>query len=470
MDPIIIITIVALFALLAGSLAGWLVASSRGRKALGDASGDLQRTKAESDAARREREKAEVELAAVRARLESEQQERATAKTRLEEAEKNVEELRRFVEASREQLEGSYAKLSQDALKQAIDQLAAVVKPQLDGARESIGTTLDEKGKAIETLLTPVREMIEAYRKQMEESEGHRNKALGGISEQLKNLLEANQQTRQETAKLASALKNPAVSGSWGENSLRNCVEQAGMSDYCDFSLQETVTTEGGKKQRPDMIVRLPGGRVIAVDSKAPLESYLEAAAEQEEGRRNQLLLDHAGKIRRHVDTLSRKEYQQSVGDTLDFTILFIGGEQFLSAALVKDPTLFEYAATRKIYLASPMVLMPMLRAVAAGWRADKAEQSAKESLEVGLELCKRFVTFFGYVASVGKNLEGSVKSYNEAVQSASSRLIPQIAKLQAMVGAEKQIEDVKPIDRLVEGAPVDDARLAALRDEPDGL
>lgn len=464
MDPIILV--VAVVALIAGALAGWLVASSRSAAALQAVSGELQKSRAESDAARRERERAEVELATLRGRLETAQQESATARARLDEAERNVAELKTFIETSREQLEGSYAKLSQDALKQAVEQLSAVVQPHLTGAQTAIGESLDARGKSIEKLLLPVREMIEKYRVDMETNEKIRNESLGSIGQQIRNLLEANNQTRQETSKLVSALSHPAVSGSWGENTLRNCVEQAGMSDYCDFTTQETVTSEEGRKLRPDMQVKLPGGRVIAVDSKAPLESYLEAAAEQDEPRRNQLLGDHATKIRRHVDSLSRKEYQASIGPSLDFTILFVGGEQFLSAALVKDPTLFEYAASRKIYLASPMVLLPMLRAVAAGWRADKAEQSAMESLEVGLELCKRFVKFFDYFGAIGKSLEGSVKSYNEAVQSASSRLIPQVSKLQGMVGAEKQIDAVKPIERLVEAAPIDDPRLAALREE----
>lgn len=468
MDPIVIV--VALLALVAGLLAGWAVASSRSRAALGEATGQLQGARAEADAARRERERAEGELAALREDVAKAQREQAAGAARLEEAQKSVAELKAFVEGSRTQLENSYAKLSQEALKEAVDQLGTIVKPQLEGANTTIGTTLDERGKAIESLLKPVIDMIAVYKQQMEQSEEQRNRALGGVSQQIQSLLAVNQQVQQEAAKLASALRNPAVSGSWGENTLRNCVEQAGMSDYCDFSLQETVTTDAGKKQRPDLVVRLPGGRVIAVDSKAPVESYLDAAAEQDEVKRSQFLADHASKIRRHVDTLSRKEYQQSVGDTLDFTILFIGGEHFLSAALVKDPTLFEYAAQRKIYLASPMVLLPMLRAVAAGWRADKAEQSARESLELGLELCKRFVTFFGHLAGVGTSLTKSVDAYNQAMRSASAKLIPQIAKLQGMVGAEKQIEEPEQIDRLVEAAPVDDSRLALFRssDESD--
>ena len=438
-----IVFVVSAVALIVGVLAGWLLASSRAASALQSVSGELQKSRAESEAALRERERAEGELSAVRGRLEAEQQERATAKARLEETEKNVEELKRFVDESREQLTGSYASLSQVALKNAVDQLSEVVKPHLEGAKESIDKSLETRSGSIEELLKPVRDMIEKYRTDMETREKKRNESLGSIGEQIRSLLEAKSQTRQETSKLVSALSHPAVSGSWGENTLRNCVEQAGMSDYCDFTTQETLTSEEGKKLRPDMQVKLPGGRIIAVDSKAPLVSYLEAAAEQDEARRNQLLADHATKIRRHVDSLSRKEYQASIGPSLDFTILFVGGEQFLSAALVKDPTLFEYAASRKIYLASPMVLLPMLRAVAAGWRADKAEQSAMESLEVGLELCKRFVKFFDYFAAVGKSLEGSVKSYNEAVQSASSRLIPQVSKLQGMVGALKKIDEV---------------------------
>lgn len=464
MDPIVLVAVVA--ALIAGLLAGWMVASARWAAALQSVSGDLQKSRAESDAAQRERERVEGELIMLRGRLETEQLERATARTRLEEAEKNVEELRKFIEQSREQLEGSYALLSQHALKQAVDQLSDVVKPHLEGAEKSIGETLEAKGQSIEALLKPVREMIEKYRSDMERSERQRNESLGGIGEQIRSLLEANNQARQETAKLVSALSHPAVSGSWGENTLRNCVEQAGMSEFCDFDLQETFTTEGGKRQRPDLIVRLPGDRVIAVDSKAPLESYLEAAAEQDEARRDQLLLDHAAKIKRHVDSLSRKDYQSSVGDSLDFTVLFVGGEQFLSAALLKDPTLFDFAVSRKIYLASPMVLLPLLRAVAAGWRADRAEQSAKESLEVGLELCKRFDIFFGHLAGVGTSLTKSVELYNKAMQSANTRLIPQVAKLQSMVGAEKQLQEAPMIDRLVEAAAVDDPRLVALRDE----
>ena len=336
MDPTLINFV--LLALGLGLLIGWLSSSSRSSAKLQITSGELQRARGELDVAGRERAKSDEALATLRGRLESEQQTRAGSDARVAEAEKKILELREFVDQTRVQMEGTYAKLSQDALGAAIERLNEVVKPQLDGAKGAIQQTLDAKGQSIEALLLPVRGMLDKYREELQKSELMRQRAYGGIEEQIKGLLGAHERAQQETAKLVSALRVPTISGSWGENTLRNCVELAGMSEFCDFAVQETVSTEEGKRQRPDLVVRLPNHRVIAVDSKAPMDAYLEASGETDESRKRDLLAQHARNLRKHIDALARRDYQASVGETLDFTVLFLGGEQFLSAALLTDP------------------------------------------------------------------------------------------------------------------------------------
>ncbi len=459
MDPILIISV--LFALALGLLIGWLVSSSRSSSQLQVTSGELQRSRGELEAAGRERGKTDEALSTLRARLEGEQQARATAETRVAEAEKKIAELREFVEQTKLQMEGSYAKLSQDALGAAIERLNEVVKPQLDGAKGAIQQTLDAKGESIEALLLPVREMLDKYRDELQKSELMRQRAYGGIEEQIKGLLGAHERAQSETAKLVNALRVPTISGSWGENTLRNCVELAGMSEFCDFSEQETVTTDEGRKQRPDLIIRMPNHRVIAVDSKAPMDAYLEAAGETDETRKRELLAQHARNLRKHVDALSRRDYQSSIGETLDFTVLFMGGEQFLSAALLTDPSIFEYAVQKKVYLASPTILLPLLRAVASGWKAERAEASAQEAMALGLELYMRFVKVFEHIEPIGRYLSQAIDKYNEAVSSVNKRLVPHVAKMQAFVGTGKEMPEMKQIESALESANLDDPRIS---------
>lgn len=443
-----------------GFLAGWLIAQSRAGRALQSATAEATRMRSERDLARGERERAEVSLRDSRSKLEVEQQSRAAAETRVAEAEKKIAELKQFVDETRGQMEATYAKLSREALSTAIQQLNELVKPQLEGTKSGIEKTLEGRSESIENLLKPIREMLDKYRGELQQSEQQRAEAYGGIQEQIRNLLLANEKSQHETSKLVNALKVPTVSGSWGENSLRNTVELSGMSEFCDFLVQETVETEEGRRLRPDMIIRLPSERVIAVDSKAPLDAYLEAAGEPDEEKKKTMLVQHARNLRRHVDLLSRKEYQASVGETLDFTVLFLGGEHFLSSALMIDPTIFEHAVQKKIYLATPTILLPLLRAVSAGWKAEKAEENALRALEIGKELYLRFVRVFEYLEPVGDSLSKAVEKYNAAVKSINTRLIPHVEKLQEFAGGIKDAPQLKQIEKAVESINKDDARL----------
>jgi DNA recombination protein RmuC len=435
-------TFTALFlcvvALAIGVTVGWVVGSARKRA-------ETLKALAERDAARSERERSERARLEMQRRVEEAQQARAVAETRADETAKvlaNHSQLRK-------EIEDSFSNLAQRAFKDVSEALVHTNKTQVNGA-------LDTKKAEIDALLTPVREMLENYRGEVMKSELARNESYGGLQEQIRALLAAQEATQREAARLSNALKSPTVRGSWGESSLKRCVELAGMSEFCDFNVQQTFLTEEGRRIRPDLIVRLPNNRVIAVDSKAPLAEYAEASNEADEARKLELLAAHAKTLRRHIDSLSRREYQSSVGETLDFTVMYLPGEHFLSAALVTDASLFEYAVDRKIYLASPTVLLPLLRAIAAGWKAERTEENAKKMHDAGVELFNRFVKVMEHFAGVGKALQGTVEKYNAAIGSVDRMLWPKGEELQRMAQSGREMKNLDQIELL----PLESTRL----------
>jgi DNA recombination protein RmuC len=442
-------TISALFvcgiALVVGAIVGWVVGSASKRAETARAVVERDRVLAERDraiverdAARIERERSERARHEMQLRLEEAQQARAVAETRADETAKVLANHTQL----RKEIEDSFSALAQKAFKDVSEALVHTNRTQVTGA-------LDTKKAEIESLLTPVREMLESYRGEVTKSELARNASYGGLQEQIRALLIAQESTQREASRLSNALRSPAVRGSWGENSLKRCVELAGMSEFCDFDLQQTFLTDEGRRIRPDLIVRLPNKRVIAVDSKAPLAEYAEASNETDETRKRELLASHAKTLRRHIDSLSRREYQGSIGETLDFTVMYLPGEHFLSAALVTDASLFEYAVERKIYLASPTVLLPLLRAIAAGWKAERTEENAKKMHDAGVELFNRFVKVMEHLSGVGKALQGTVEKYNAAIGSIDRMLWPKGEELQRMAQSGREMKNLDQIDLL---------------------
>lgn len=438
-------TITVLFlcviALVVGAIVGWLGGSARKGaevlRALGErdvARGERDMARGERDAARAERERIEVARAAMQQRVEEAQQERAAALARVEEADRQV--------ANVKQLEETFAALAQRAFHSVGESLVQMNKTQVDGS-------LDTKKVEIEALLKPLRDMVDQYRGELMKSERVRNEVYGGLQEQIRTLLTAQELSQREASRLANALQSPTVRGSWGESSLKRCVELAGMSEFCDFETQTTFLGEDGRRLRPDLIVRLPNNRVIAVDAKSPLADYTAASNEPDEARKIELLTAHAKTLRRHIDSLSRREYQGSIGETLDFTVMYLPGEHFLSAGLVTDASLFEYAVERKIYLASPTVLLPLLRAIAAGWKAERTEENAKKMHDVGVELFNRFVKVMEHLSGVGKALQGTVEKYNSAIGSIDRMLWPKGEELQRMAQSGKEMKSLDQIDVL---------------------
>ncbi|HEX7828130.1 MAG TPA: DNA recombination protein RmuC [Thermoanaerobaculia bacterium] len=424
-----------MIALAIGAIVGWMVGGAR-------KSAETQRALAERDLARSERERSEAARAAMQHRIEEAQQSRAAADARVIETERRL--------ANHKQTEETFAALAQRAFMSVAESLVQSSKTQIDGS-------LDTKKAEIDAMLKPMREMVENYRGELLKSEHARNAIYGGLQEQIKNLVTVNESAQREAARLATALTSPTVQGSWGEMSLKRCIELAGMSEYCrDFEVQQTFMTEEGRRLRPDVIVHLPNQKVIAVDAKAPLTEYISACSETDETRKRALLEQHAKNLRRHIDALSRRDYQSSIGETLDFTVMFIPGEHFLSAGLATDLGLLEYAAERRIFLASPTVLLPLLRAVSAGWKAEKTEENAKKMHETAVDLFNRFMTVMEHLTAVGDQLRKSVESYNRVIRSVDTRLWPKGEELQRLAGSGKELGELKQL----EAVPLESSKL----------
>lgn len=388
-----------------------------------------QRAIAERDLAVTERSKAEAKAGELQRRLDDAQQARVAAESKAQ-----------HLESSREQIEATFVALAQRAFQQVGESLVTTSKTQINGS-------LDTKKAEIDALLKPLREMIESYRAEVTKSEHVRNEVYGGLQQQIRSLMTAHEAAHREASRLANALQSPTVRGSWGESSLRRCIELSGMSEFCDFTVQETFFDDEGRRRRPDVVVQLPNSRVIAIDAKVPLEDYTHAANETDESRRKDFLAAHVKTLRRHIDSLSKREYQAAISDTLDFVVLFVPGEHFLSAGLVTDPTLFEYAADKKIYLASPTVLLPLLRAINAGWKAERTEENAKKMHDAGVELFNRFVKVMEHIQNVGRALASTVEKYNGAIGSIDRMLWPKGEEMQRMAGSGKDLGDLKQLE-----------------------
>ena len=427
--------LLCVIALALGAIVGWVVGSAR-------KGAQSQRALAERDLARDERVRSDAARAEMQRRLEEAQQARAAAETRAAETQRHLE--------NHKQIEETFAALAQRAFKSVSESLVQTSKTQIDGS-------LNTKTAEIDALLKPVRDMLDTYRGELLKSEQMRNTVYGGLQEQMRALMTAQESTQREAARLATALQSPTVQGSWGEMSLKRCIELAGMSEYCrDFETQQTFTSEDGRRLRPDVIVNLPNERVIAIDVKAPLSDYIAACNELDDTRKSALLAQHARNLRRHIDALVKRDYQASVGESLDFTVMFIPGEHFLSAALIADLTLLDYAAEKRISLATPTVLLPLLRAVAASWKAEKTEENAKKMHDAAVELFTRFVTVMEYFTAVGDQLRKSVESYNKVIRSIDTRLWPKAEELQRMAGSGKKLGDLEQL----EAVPLESAKL----------
>jgi DNA recombination protein RmuC len=310
---------------------------------------------------------------------------------------------------------------------------------------------------AVESAVAPLRLSLGAVDVSLRQLESRRESAYAGLLEQVRSLAESSESLRVEAGGLAKALRAPTIRGRWGELQLRRVVELAGMVEHCDFVEQPTLGATSGRdggggqggRQRPDLVVRLPGGGSVVVDAKVPLLGYLQAHEATDEPTRRAALAGHAKALRAHVDALAGKAYWQQVQPAPDLVVLFVPGEPVLAAALDAAPELYEHALAASVLLATPTTLVGLLKTVASAWRQETLAADARQVCEVGRELHRRLGVFVARVDKVGRSLDAAVGAYNEAVGSLESRVLPSARRLTDLGVAGEPLEEPQPVDRL---------------------
>lgn len=412
-----------------GAAIGWLLAVSRAAAAEAGAS-----------ALRVELDSRKTETAELQAALRGADNARAQAQERALQAARRLDEQRALLEDAEQRFADTFKSLAADALRVNTEDFLKRADEKFKADREVAHQVFDARQKALDDLVRPARDSLLKLDEELREIEKSRRGAQGELKAQLEAL-------GSQTGRLVDALRRPAVRGRWGEHQLRNVVETAGMLDHCDFSQQETIAGDEGRL-RPDMIVRLPGGKNVVVDSKAPLQAYLDSLEFPDGVARNAKLLEHAGQIRQHIEHLASRAYWSALSPTPEMVVMFLPGEMFFSAALQQDATLIEDAARRKVVLASPTTLIALLKAIAYGWRQERLAENAERISALGQELHERLATMASHFTRLGGSLKSSVDAFNGAVASLETRVMPSARKFKELgIGGRREIEELAPVE-----------------------
>jgi len=369
--------------------------------------------------------------------------------TILEQERLRHQDKQQSLEKDRENLNESFAALAGKALKNNSNEFLKLAEQNLKQFQISANSELDKKEKSIADLVKPIREALDKTEKQVREMEKERREAYGSLKQHLELMSRDQAQLQSETRNLVQALRRPEVRGQWGEMTLKRLAELAGMVQHCDFYEQESIDTDDGKL-RPDMIIRMPGQRAVVVDAKAPLDAYMSAVEATDDKSREEFLIRHTRNVRERIRELSAKSYWSQFDESPDFAVLFIPGDQFLSAALERDPSLLEDAMSQQIILATPSSFVALLRAVAFGWRQEVLADNADKIRKLGVTLYERISAFSGHLGNIGNSLGKSVEHFNKAVGSFDSRVLPSAKRFTEMgISAKKEIKEPPPVEMI---------------------
>lgn len=375
---------------------------------------------------------------------------RAVAVSELELLRTSELDASRRAEEERDRLAGAFSELSARALAKNNEQFLTLADSKLNEARTAAQGDLTQRQQAIARLLDPLSETLARYERGLRDMEVERKGAYATLNERVAALHVGHEQLQKETRNLVTALRSPQTRGRWGEMTLRNAVNAAGMAEHCDFDEQRSTVTADGLL-RPDMIVHLPGGGQVVIDSKVPLDAFLKFTESEDEDERKVLLKKHSGQLRTHVDQLAKKEYWKQFERSPEFVVAFIPGESLLAAACEADPGLQDHALGRGIVLATPNTLVAALKTMALSWQQETLAENAREVRQLGAELYERLRTMTGHMQSLERSLTSSVDAYNRAVGSFESRVLVSARKFPGLgvVGTQSgEMAELSPIEK----------------------
>lgn len=461
LPAVVIVTLVG-----SGTLAAlaWMLAAARtqarAERLLRDAETRASAANARAEALADQARQAEGRANGLEAALRGAESQRAMDVARAEALARSLEEQRALLDAAKAQLGDTFAAMAGEALRASQEDFLALASERLGAVRRESSAELEARQeaqrKAIEGMVAPVRASLEKVDEQVRAMERERGSAYGAIRQQMQTISETQEKLRDATGSLVTALKAPAVRGRWGEMQLRRVVELAGMLEHCDFDEQVTAVGEDGRL-RPDMVVRLPGGRNIVVDAKAPLGAYLEALESKDDDARAAKLRQHAAQVQAHIRKLSAKSYWEGFVGSTEFVVLFLPGDSFYSVALEQIPGLVEEGVTQKVLLATPTTLLGLLLTTSCGWREERLAENAQRISEEGRVLHQRIATVLEYFAALGNSLNQSVRHFNQAMASFDQRVAVSARRLEELdARGKKELPPIQEIEVRAATAKID--------------
>lgn len=360
------------------------------------------------------------------------------------------------LERMSQQMKDSFQALAHQTLEGQTKQFLELAQQTLSKHTELAQMDLSQRQTNIDAMLTPLKQTLESVQKQTAEMEKERQKSYNSVANELQRVVSSSQQLSLETRSLKDALKKPHIRGRWGEVQLRNCVELAGMSEFADVTFQDLNTVDDGRTLIPDMTVKMPGGRIVIVDAKTPLDGFIASLEATTEEQRNMEMKRHGMQVKEHVKKLSQKAYNEHLANSADFTVMFLPNESFLYAALETQADLIEFALEKKILIATPPTFVGLLKVVRYGWNEDRLAKTAEQISEVGRELHKRVVDFVETFLAIGKSLDTAQNKYDEGLKRLNSRVIVQAKKMEKL-GAKsaKNLPDTMIEEDDDEGTPL---------------